>query len=152
MGCYNTCVVPASVEHVWDALRDFHNLSWAKGVVEKVAIVGECAPDQIGAKRVLNDVFHETLLALDDEARSLKYSIDDGPGPVAKNKVKGYTGRIRVFPVTSENHTFVEWSSSWLDSEGGVKEFCDPIYNALLTALVTHFSRGSASATVSTHG
>jgi hypothetical protein len=76
MGCYNTCVVPASVEHVWDALRDFHNLSWAKGVVEKVAVVGECASDQIGAKRVINDVFHETLLALDDEARSLKYSID----------------------------------------------------------------------------
>lgn len=140
MGCYNTCVVPAPVDQVWNSLRDFHNFTWAGSVIEKVTIVGKCASDQIGAKRILNDAFHETLLALDDQSRDLKYSIDNGPGPLSQDKVRGYIGHIRVFPITDRNHTFVEWSSSWQDSQGGVREFCDPIYHALLAALIQHFS------------
>ena len=34
---------------------------------------------KLSAKRVLNGAFHETLLALDDDARVIRYSIDDGP-------------------------------------------------------------------------
>jgi hypothetical protein len=116
-------------------------MSWAAGVIEKLEPVGETGGTRIGARRILNGVFPETLLALDDVNRELKYSIDDGPGPVAKDQVAGYVGTVRVFPVTDGNGTFVEWSSSWQDSKGGVKEFCDPIYQALLGALQKHFSR-----------
>jgi hypothetical protein len=35
--------------------------------------------------------------------------------------------------------TFVEWSSSWSESEGGVAEFCNPIYQGLLAALQKRF-------------
>lgn len=142
MGCYNSCVVNAPVDRVWSALRNFHDLSWARGVVQKVERIGEAGGDQIGARRVLNGVFHETLLALNDADRELKYSIDDGPGPVSKDSVSGYRGRARVMPVTDLNGAFVEWSSSWEDSSGGVREFCDPIYKALLDALKTHFAAG----------
>lgn len=140
MGCYNSCLVNAPVERVWSALRNFHDMSWATGVVQSLERVGDAGGDQIGARRVLNGVFHETLLALSDVDRELTYSIDDGPGPVSKDSVSGYRGRVRVMPVTDVNGAFVEWSSSWSDSRGGVKEFCDPIYNALLGALKTHFS------------
>ena len=42
--------------------------------------------------------------------------------------------------MTDGNATFVEWSSSWQDSKGGVTEFCDPIYKALLDSLKKHFT------------
>lgn len=140
MGCYNSCVVNAPVEKVWAALRDFHNLSWAAGVVQSVDRLGSAPGTQTGARRVLNGVFHETLLGLDDEQRTLKYSIDDGPDAVSKDRVTGYIGVVRAFPLTDGNATFVEWSSSWQDSKGGVKEFCDPIYKALLASLQGHFA------------
>ena len=70
----------------------------------------------------------------------MRYSIDDGPDAVSKDKVSGYIGQVRVFPVTDQDHTFVEWSSTWTDSSGGVKEFCDPIYKALLDALQKSFA------------
>ena len=140
MGCYNSCVVQGPVDKVWSALRNFHDMSWAPGVVEKLDRVGEATGTGIGARRIINGVFHETLLALSDVDRELKYSIDNGPGPVAKEQVTNYVGIVRVFPVTDGNATFVEWSSSWQDSKGGVKEFCDPIYKALLDALQKHFA------------
>jgi hypothetical protein len=140
MGCYNSSVVNAPVETVWGALRNFHDLTWATGVVESSQRVGQAAADQIGAQRQLNGVFLETLLALDDDQRTLKYSIDDGPDAVSKDRVTGYVGVVRVMPVTDTNATFVEWSSSWQESKGGVKEFCDPIYRALLGSLQTHFA------------
>jgi len=140
MGCYNSCIVDASADRVWHALRDFHDLSWAWGVIETVDRVGPKAPDQIGAQRVLNGVFKETLLALDDNEREFSYSIDDGPDAVSPDRVSGYVGRVSVFPVTDGDKTFVAWSSSWRESQGGVEEFCDPIYKALLGALQKHFA------------
>ncbi len=141
MGCYNSCVVNAPVEQVWGALRNFHDMSWASGVVECVERVGHPAGDQIGARRLLNRAFLEALVALDDEKRVLKYSIDDGPDAVSKDRVAGYVGMVRAMPVTNTNATFVEWSSSWQQSNGGVKEFCDPVYKALLGSLQAHFAK-----------
>ena len=89
MGCINSIVVSASVEKVWARLRDFHDLSWSPNVIENAEVVGDVPGNQIGAKRVLNGVFHETLLGLDDNARTVRYSIDDGPGAVSKGSVQG---------------------------------------------------------------
>ncbi|MEX2515584.1 MAG: SRPBCC family protein [Gammaproteobacteria bacterium] len=140
MSCYNSAVIPAPVQKVWAKLRDFHDMSWADGVIEDCKKANEINGTQIGAKRILNNAFHETLLALDDVDHIVRYSIDDGPDAVSKDKVSGYIGEIRVFPVTDNEQTFVLWSSSWEDSNGGVAEFCDPIYKALLDALKKHFS------------
>ena len=81
----------------------------------------------------------ETLLELNDAEHHFKYQITDGPGPLEKDKTQGYIGAVRVSPVTDEDSTFVEWTSSWDTSEGGVAEFCDPIYRALLGALKANF-------------
>jgi hypothetical protein len=140
MGCYNSAVIDAPVEKVWAALRDFHNLDACPNVVEKVEVVGDLAGTQIGAQRIINDAFHETLVALDDQARILRYSIDDGPGATAKDNVSGYIGEIRVFSVTDEGKSFVLWTSSWEHSGGGVAEFCNPIYQALLGDLKATFA------------
>ena len=140
MGCYNSCVVNALVDKAWTALRNFHDMSWAPQVVTSLEKVGDASGDQIGAKRLLNGVFHETLRGLDDTGREVRHSIDDGPDVVSKDKVSGYVGVVRVFSVTDGDATFVEWSTSWQDSQGGVKEFCDPIYKALLDSLQQHFA------------
>ena len=132
MGCYNSCIVNAPADEVWATLRNFHDLAWARDVLET------CEP--IGSKgRLLNGVFKETLLELDDDGRMMRYSIDNAPGtPV--DSATDYVGTVRAHPVTSDGTTFVEWSSDWSKSEGGVAEFCDPIYQGLLAALQKHFA------------
>ena len=138
MGCYNSCVVNAPTDEVWATLRNFHDLQWAKEVLETCEAVGPAGPHEAGAQRLLNGVFKETLLELDDEGKTVRYSIDDAPGtPVAG--ASDYVGTIRARPVTSDSTTFVEWSSRWSKSEGGVAEFCDPIYQGLLAALQKRF-------------
>lgn len=139
--CYNSTVINADCESVWNTLRDFHQLDWAAGVVNKVEVVGSAGGTDVGARRVLNDAFHETLMTLDDQARTLSYSIDDGPGPVASDAVDNYVGTVRVTPVTDSDQTFVEWSSSYdSPNDTAVGELCNPIYRALLGALGKHFA------------
>ncbi len=53
---YQSTVVNAPVEKVWERLRNFHEMSWASGVIEKCEPVGELQGNQIGAKRLLNGV------------------------------------------------------------------------------------------------
>lgn len=135
MGCYNSIVIHAEAEKVWQKVRNFHDMSWAAGVINSCVAEGDARGMEIGAKRVLNGVFKETLLGLDDQARVIRYSIDDGPEAVSSGNVQGYIGELRVFPVTTDGSSFVVWSSSWDTSGGGVAEFCNPIYQALLGAL-----------------
>lgn len=139
--CYNSILVKAPAEKVWAKVRNFHDMSWATGVVEKTEVVGDVKGDQVGARRVLNDVFHETVTALDDGARTLSYQITDGPGPLAKDAVKNYIGTIRILPVTADGSTFVEWTSAYESADDGkIAEFCNPIYMALLGALQKSFA------------
>ncbi len=142
MSCLNSITVPGGVDAVWSRIRDFHELSWAKGVVEKVEKVGACAGDQVGARRVINGLFQETLIALDDRAHGLRYSIDDAPGtPVAKDRVSSYVGEVKLFPITATGETFVYWTSSWESGSAEIAPFCNPIYAALLGALRASFQR-----------
>ncbi len=135
MSCINSTVVNAPLEIVWARLRNFHDGSWCPNVVSQLDKVGAISGTQVGAKRVLNGVFHETLVALDDQEHRFRYRIDDGPGAVAKDKVQGYVAEVRAFPVTDTNATFVLWTSGWKSSAGGVEDFCNPIYQAILTDL-----------------
>jgi len=139
--CYNSTVVDAPIQETWKTIRDFHGLDWAAPVVEKVDKIGDFAGDQPGARRVLNGVFHETLVSLDDGNHQFSYSIDDGPGPVAKEAVSDYIGAVRLHAVTDTGQTLVVWTSSYKsDDSEAVGALCNPIYQALLTALKAHFS------------
>ena len=122
-------------------IRNFHGMSWAEGVITSCAAIGDVAPDRAGAKRLLNDAFHETLLSLDDQQRTFTYSIADRPGPVSKDAVKNYVGAVRVSPITEDDTTFVEWQSTYESAdESAVGEFCNPIYVGLLGALKQRLS------------
>lgn len=139
--CYNSTVVDASIQQVWDTMSNFHEMGWASPVITKLDQIGEVSGDQVGAKRVLNDAFHETLISTDAAGFRFDYSIDDGPGPVAKDAVSDYTGSVRLHPVTDTGQTLVVWTSTYVsDSDQAVGDFCNPIYQALLGALKSHFS------------
>ena len=140
MGCYNSTVVDAQAERVWAATRKFHDLSWCPDVITELKVVGDKNAEEIGAQRLLNGAFAETLRSLDDENMELTYSIDDGPGAVSRENIQNYVGRVRVFPVTDEAKAFVLWSSSWDSGGEGAAELCNPIYQALLTSLKGHFA------------
>ncbi len=90
--------ISAPPEQVWDALRNFHDMSWAPNVITSLEVVGEIAGDQEGASRILNGAFHETLLEVDDAERRVRYTIDDGPSPVSKTDVSNYVGQVQVSP------------------------------------------------------
>lgn len=141
MSCYNSVIVNAPIETVWDAVRDFHNLDWGQPFVTSVTKVGEVPGDQVGAKRVLNGAFEETLIECDEQSKRIAYTIDDGPEPVSKSSVSKYIGAIRVLPVTADGTTFVQWTSQYESSDPQlVADFCNPIYAALLASLRDHFS------------
>jgi hypothetical protein len=76
-------------------------------------------------------VFHETLLTLDDDAKTFTYSIDDGPPPLSKDEMSNYIGRVAV-ESTASGGTRVEWTSSWEQNDEPIQEFCHGIYVALL--------------------
>ena len=126
--------IAAPAEKVWKALRDFHDVSWSGTILTKCKPVGEIPGNKVGAKRILNDAFHETLLELNDSERVIRYSIDDGPPAVSKDTIENYVGVIRVTD-QGDGSTQVNWSSSWEKNDDETAEFCRPIYVALLADL-----------------
>ena len=132
--CYNTLETNVPKNEVWDTICDFHDLSWAPGVVTSMKIIGNKKGNEVGAKRILNNAFHETLIKLDPDNYTFSYSIDDGPGPVAKGAVRNYVGVVKLSNCAAG--TLVEWSSSFKSAnDQAVADFCNPIYQALLQAL-----------------
>jgi polyketide cyclase/dehydrase/lipid transport protein len=136
---YQTAVINAPVSQVWNKIKNFHDMSWGAGVVDKCYAVGDKSGDQIGARRILNDAFHETLVEFSELERSFKYSIDDGPAPVSKNDVKDYVGAVRLIAITDNDTCLIEWSSSWEAPKDDACDFCHNIYVALIDQLKKAF-------------
>jgi len=130
----NTIEIQAQVSKVWETIRDFHDMSWAPGVITEVKKVGEKNGSEIGAQRILNDTFHETLIKLDSDGHTFSYTIDDGPDPVSSTSVQNYVGTVKLTPTGDKS--LVEWSASFDSArDNEVEDFCNPIYQALLSAL-----------------
>ncbi len=139
--CYQSIIVNASIDEVWETIKDFHDMSWASQVIESCESEGNYSGTEVGAKRLLNNVFHETLLESNAQEFRIRYSIDDGPSPVSASEVSNYIGQIQLKPITLNDATFVEWSSSWESKTEEAREFCHQIYIALLRALAEQVKR-----------
>ncbi len=132
-------VINASVNDVWTRFSNFHDLSWAPNVIASVEKVGDIDGGRVGAQRILNGVFHETLVEIDDDAYFLRYSIDDGPSPVSRDEVSNYIGVVNLSAAEEGAKTLVEWTSSWDSNSEDAVEFCHGIYIAFLGELVKSF-------------
>lgn len=138
---YQSIVVNAPIEKIWQRIYNFHDFSWAPEVITSCEAVGPISPAQAGAKRILNGVFHETLTRIEPENHLLEYSIDDGPSPVSANEVSNYIGTLKLRSITLGGGTFIEWSSSWQSQREDAVEFCHGIYVALLQALAASYEQ-----------
>ena len=137
--CHNSVEINAPIDDIWKALSNFHDMSWAPDVITSVTKVGDKGENEVGAKRILNEAFHETLIKFDPNNHTYSYSIDDGPGPVASDAVSNYVGVVKLSE--KNGSCLVEWSSSFDSAnEDEVSDFCNPIYQALLAALKDKFS------------
>jgi len=139
--CYQSIVIAAPIEQVWDTVKNFHDFSWAAGVIDSCEAVGSIGGSEIGAQRILNGLFHEILLECSAAAHHIRYSIDEGPSPVSSKEVKNYVGTLQLRPVTLGNATFVEWHSTWEAQSEEARDFCHQIYVALLRALAQRLER-----------
>lgn len=132
-------VVKAPIHEVWNRFSNFHELTWAAAILADVKKVGDKNGDEVGAQRILNDAFHETLTRLEPENYLVEYSIDDGPSPVSKEEVSHYIGTIQLSNAPDGDGTLVVWNSSWESNTDNAVEFCHGIYVALLDELVKSF-------------
>ena len=138
--CVHSAVIDAPVDEVWQLLRNFHDMSWT-AAAESVEPVGDARSDQVGAKRILNGAFHETLLAINDLDHSFRYQITDGPSPVSPSDLKFYYGTVSVQPVTDENASYVSWVTHFESKDDlATQEFCDPFYRTFLAHLKARFA------------
>ena len=135
---YQSKVIIASKDAIWKKLSNFHDMSWAPNVLPSCEKKGDIDGHVVGARRVLNSAFQETLIELNQDTYSLKYSIDDGPSPVSRNDVSNYVGAIQLSQADGGG-TLVEWTSSWESSSEDAVDFCHGIYVALLSELAASF-------------
>jgi hypothetical protein len=132
---YQSILVNAPADEVWAAIRGFYDFAWAPNVITKVVVVGDKTGEEVGAVRLLNDAFTETLVELNDDDHSFRYSIGDAPAPASKAEMSNYVARASVRPVTEGGGTFVEWASAWEGDDPATSEFLHGVYVALLNDL-----------------
>lgn len=140
-GTYQSIVINAPIDSVWDTVKDFHDFSWAAGVIDSCESVGDFSGQEVGAKRILNGAFKETLVEVDADTHKIRYSIDDGPSPVSASEVSNYFGTLQLRSSNLDGKTFVEWGSKWDSNSEEAVEFCHQIYVALLQALQAKFDK-----------
>jgi len=127
-------IINASIEKVWQTIRNFHDVSWAPKVATSVVRQGDIPGTVVGAKRIINDVFYETLSHFNEAQHTFSYQIDKGPGPLKADLIENYIGTVTL-SADGEN-TLVDWSASFsAEDEQAVANFCNPMYRALLTAM-----------------
>jgi hypothetical protein len=99
--------IPASPDEVWRTVRDFGAIDEYVPPITSATLSGE----GVGAERTLTladgGQVVERLDAVDDEGRTLRYSIVDGPLPVTD-----YDGRLSVEAVDASSCE-VTWASTF---------------------------------------
>lgn len=144
MRSYYSTVLTHPAEEVWEAIRDFNGLAtWFAPAVSSSVIEDGKDGDAVGAVRrfVLgDDEIREHLLTLSDLDRTYSYEFwGEPPFPV-----DNYVATLKVTPVTSEGHSFVEWWTDF-DCERGEQDrwgefFAAEVFAPALKALDDHLT------------
>ena len=140
---YVSAVVPAPADAVWAYLRDFNGVPRFVEAIAASEIVGGKPADQVGCERLLTlgdgNPVRETLVSFSDLDRTYTYHLTEGPFPWTR-----YYSTIRVYRVTADDHSFVEWWSVYDCAEADEKANDDLLVNALfgpgLAAVRAHFA------------
>lgn len=136
---YNSIIVNAPIERVWKRIADFHDLSWAPSVITGCENVGEKGGTAVGARRLLNGGFLDTLIAYSELEHRIMYSIDDAPSPISPAEISNYVGDLHLLSITNDRKTFAEWTGTWESRSTEAVAFMNDIYVALLRDLAADF-------------
>ncbi|MEX2693104.1 SRPBCC family protein [Rhizobium mongolense] len=101
-------ILPASIEDVWDVLRDFNGQDrWHPALAASEIERGRDAA-QVGSVRKLTlpdgSELREQLLTLSDVDTAYAYCLLDTPIPLFN-----YVSHVRLLPVSDMDHTFWQW-------------------------------------------
>src|SRR2546421_6574018 len=144
---FTSTVVGAPVGEVWALLRDFAAIGSWHSVLPPCEIEGGPA-DRVGCVRVfpLAGGHRETLVSLDDERRAIAFTFGDN---AAGLRVRRYLSTMSARPVTSGNHTYIEWVSrsdcDESDEDAMITQVRDGVLNPGLQALEQRFGPSSPS-------
>lgn len=129
--------IPATPDDVWATVRDFGAIDEYVPPITSAVVSG----DGIGAERTLTLAdgaqVVERLDAVDDDSRTLRYSIVDGPLPV-----EGYEGRLSVTPI-DESACEVTWASEFTVVDAPTEEIVatfSELYEAGLAGLKERYA------------
>lgn len=137
---YQFTTVNAPIEEVWQVIKPFYRLDWAPDVVSSIEVLNHLPDGAIGAKRLINGVFPETLKEINEDKFIIRYSIDDGPSPLSSQDVSNYHDIIALHRTENGNATKIEWSSSWIADNNDAMEFVEGIYKVFLASLDRRFA------------
>jgi Polyketide cyclase / dehydrase and lipid transport len=110
---FASTVIPAPVDQIWSFLREFARVDVWHPDVAAVSIEGADPGPRVGQERTITlrdgSVMRERLLALDDVQHSYTYSLVESALPVSE-----HSSTVALFPVTTDDATFVSWSADFV--------------------------------------
>ncbi len=121
-----TSVVPASIDRVWDVVRDFNAMPLWHPLIKECRIETGAPSDQIGCVRnfYLTDGTHirEKLLSLSDLDYSFSYCILTADVPL-----QNYHAGLTLTRITDGNHTFGHWWANFDVPQGQEQELSEVV-------------------------
>ncbi|MEM1286644.1 MAG: SRPBCC family protein [Pseudomonadota bacterium] len=134
-------VIDASVEAVWEVLRDFNGHDQWHPAVATSAIERNLPSDKVGCVRrfTLADgsELRERLLTLSDVDMAFTYCLEDTPIPLLN-----YVAHVRLLPVTDGDQTFWHWESRFDTPPGRENELkelvAEGVYQGGFDAIKEH--------------
>lgn len=136
-------VIPASVNAVWEKIRDFNDLPGWHPAFSASEIEGGGPSDRVGCIRAMTladggGIVRERLLTLSDDEHYCTYTILSAPMPL-----QNYVSTLRLLPITDGNQTYAHWSATFdcaPDHEAGLVELlCNGVYMGGFNTLKQHF-------------
>jgi hypothetical protein len=134
-------ILNASVDRVWEVLRDFNGHDrWHPAVTESTIERGQSSA-KVGCVRRFKladgSELREQLLSLSDLEQAYSYCLLDTPVPLFN-----YVSHVSLVPVTDGDRTFWQWESRFDTRQGEAAEMAamvgDNIYQAGFEAIRQH--------------
>ena len=127
---FTSSVLDASVDAVWEKIRDFNALPEWHPAIASSHIEEDLPSDKVGCIRnfTLQDGgnIREQLLTLSDHTHTCTYSI-----LVSPMGVDNYTATLRLLPITDGNRTYIEWTAEFNCPAEAEEELVDFIGNGV---------------------
>lgn len=141
---FETSVIDAPVDEVWQVVRGFNNLAKWHPAIDRSEIEDGLDPMTIGCIRNFyladGENVRETLLAFSEADLSFSYDmLTTGLG------LLDYFSTMELSPITDGNRTYIQWTAEFNTAPGEEEAKTELVANGVFqggfTALKQHFSK-----------